>query len=61
MVGKAPTAELARNVVNTLGRIEDFIATHTPPFIAKVYKPTTADSASAADAPGRIELWYPKR
>jgi PIN like domain len=61
LVGKAPTAELARNFVNTLGRIEDFVASHTAPFIAKVYRPTTTDSASAVDTPGRIELWYPKR
>jgi PIN like domain len=61
LIGSTPTADLARNFLNTLGRIEDFIATHTPPFIAKVYRPTVTEAASTNDPPGRIELWYPKR
>jgi PIN like domain len=60
LIGSPPTAEL-RNFVNALGRIEDFSATHTLPFIAKVYRLTITDSASAADAPGRIQLCYPTR
>jgi hypothetical protein len=34
---------------------DPFLDLHTPPYIAKVYRPTS-DGAM-----GRIELWYPKR
>lgn len=60
VVGQAPTADLARNFVNTLGRIEAFLDAHDPPFIAKVYRPTAGEFEKAASAPGRVELWYPK-
>lgn len=60
MVGQAPTAALARNFVNTAQRIDDFVASHAPPFIAKVYRPTATELAASVTAPGRIELWYSK-
>lgn len=59
VIGQAPFPELARNFVNTIGRIDAFVAIHKPPFIAKVYRPTPAERAKNAKAPGTISLWYP--
>jgi hypothetical protein len=59
IVGAAPFADLARAFVATLPRIEHFLAQHEPPFIAKVYRPSPAETARRSVAPGRIELWYP--
>ena len=61
IVGHAPYADLARSFVNTLPRIEEFLNGHTPPFIAKVYRPMPAELALNADALGRVELWHPVR
>ena len=60
VVGQVRTPELARNFVNSLHRIEAFLAAHTLPFIAKVYRPTHTELMKSETAPGRIELWYPK-
>ena len=57
VVGKAPFPELAESFVLTLPRIEAFLAKHTPPFIAKVYRASEAVGPSAG---GRVELWYSK-
>ena len=74
VIGKSPHPELARQFVATLPKIEAFLAAHTPPFIAKVYrapavKAATLHAASGLTAKGqaRIEpvaagtvaLWYP--
>lgn len=60
VAGKVPLAELARNFVNTLPRIEAFVGSHQPPYIAKVYRPTTTELARDASASGSVLLWYPK-
>ena len=60
VVGQSPTAELARNFVLTLHRIESMLDEHKPPFILKIYRPTLAESAQAASIAGRVEVWYPK-
>ena len=60
LVGKVPTGELARNFVLTADRIERFLARTDQPFIAKVFRASTAELASNPDAAGRIELWWPK-
>ena len=60
IVGAAPFPELARAFVATLPRVERFLADHKPPFIAKVYRPAPAESASGA-TPGHIELWHPRK
>jgi hypothetical protein len=54
VVGKAPNAELARNFVGTLRRIETMLDSHPPPVILKVYRDSTPGTA------GRVEVWYPK-
>jgi PIN like domain len=59
IVGHAPHLVLARDFVATLPRIERFLARHTPPFIAKVYRPQPA-TAKPRDTQGRVELWHPR-
>lgn len=60
VVGKAPNAELARNFVRTVGRIESMIEAHPPPVILKVYRATPAELAQSPTAPGRVEVWFPR-
>lgn len=59
IVGDAPFPELAHAFVATIPRIEQFLANHQAPFIAKVYRPTPDKTAPRRSEPGRIELWYP--
>jgi hypothetical protein len=60
VVGKVPTAELARNFVRTLHRVESMLDEKVPPVILKVYRAAASELANAVDAPGRVEVWYPK-
>lgn len=60
VVGNAPHAELAANFVRTAGRVTAFVDRHTPPFIAKVYRPAPAEIAANPRAPGSVTLWYPR-
>jgi len=60
VIGHAPYAELAKNFVATLPRIEAFLARHETPYIAKVYRPSAPDVARNPLTPGRITLWYPR-
>jgi hypothetical protein len=60
VIGKAPFPALASSFVSTAPRIEAFLGRHRPPLIAKVYRPTTSELAKRPDAPGRIELSYPR-
>jgi hypothetical protein len=59
IVGAAPFPDLARAFVTSRAVIENFLRRHRPPFIAKVYRPSPAETARRSTAPGRIELWYP--
>lgn len=60
VIGKLPYPQLARNFVATLPRIEAFLTAHSPPFIAKVYRPTSAELTKSVDALGSVTLWYPR-
>lgn len=60
VVGQVPTAELARNFVASLQRVEAWLDRAPGPAILKVYRPAPAELARSPDAPGRVELWYPK-
>lgn len=60
VVGSVPYPELARSFANTRSQIETFLDNHTPPLIAKVYRPRPDEAARRVDAPGRIEIWHPK-
>jgi hypothetical protein len=59
IVGKAPFPDLARAFVNSLPVVETFLARRRRPFIAKLYRPASAETARRSTAPGRVELWYP--
>jgi hypothetical protein len=61
IVGKAPFADLARSFVATERRIERFVANHSPPYIAKVYRASMAELEKNPSASGRVELWYSPR
>jgi hypothetical protein len=60
VTGKVPHAELARNFVKTLPKIEVFLDERTPPYIAKVYRPPPAELTRDPDSSGSILLRYPK-
>jgi hypothetical protein len=59
VVGHAPYPVLAEHFVHTLPRIEAFLATRKPPYIAKVKRPALKEPARGADAQGSVSLWYP--
>ena len=59
VIGDARLASLASNFVNSMPRIETFVAAHQPPYIAKVYRPSPEDLARNPKAQGTITLWYP--
>ncbi len=61
VVGKAPYPDLARSFVATLDPILAFLATHQPPVIGKIYRPSPAEVSRNPAAHGRVELWYPKQ
>ena len=61
LVGKAPTAEFARNFIRTLPRVEARLDALKRPAILKVYRPTPAQLLQSASAAGSVELWYPSR
>jgi hypothetical protein len=54
VVGKAPYAQLAESFVGTLGPIQSFIAGHSGPWIAKVYRPP---ANKPAGTPGSVAMW----
>jgi hypothetical protein len=60
VVGQAPSAELARNFVSTVRRIEAMLDAHPPPVILKVYRASPAVLAQSPHAAGHVEVWYPK-
>lgn len=60
VIGKLPYPELAKHFVATLPKIEAFLDKHTPPFIAKVYRPSPAELARNPSSGGEVLLWYPK-
>jgi len=57
--GQAPYPQLAEWFVQTLPRIEAFVAAHAPPYMAKVQRPTPKELSGNPKAPGRVVLWVP--
>jgi hypothetical protein len=57
VIGKAPFKDLALSFVATRARIERFIAEHTAPYIAKVYRASPDEVARNPSAPGRVVIW----
>ena len=60
VVGKAPSADLAKNFVHTRQLVETRLAQHAPPVILKLYMAPPAVRSAAAPVPGRVDVWYPK-
>ncbi len=60
VVGKAPFPELAANFVRSYHRITAFLDRYRPPFIAKVYRASPKELTLNPEAPGRVELWFPR-
>ena len=60
VMGKAPYPDLAKSFVVTVPRVLAFLASHEPPVIGKVYRATPRELARNAQAPGRVELWFPR-
>ncbi len=58
IVGAAPFPDLARAFMTSIPAVQYFLRRHRPPFIAKVYRRSPADTARHGSAPGRVELWY---
>jgi hypothetical protein len=58
-IGKAPLPVLAHSFAATRHRIQAFVDAHSPPWIAKVYRPSPRDLADNPHAPGTVSLWYP--
>lgn len=58
VVGDAPFADLATAFVASSAKVIAFLESRTPPFIAKVYRPTPSELARNANATGRIEMWH---
>jgi hypothetical protein len=56
VIGKAPFPDLAQSFVATRNRIETFLDRHTPPFVAKVYRPQPAELEKNENAPGTVSL-----
>jgi hypothetical protein len=53
-------AMLAESFVRTHERIEAFLAKHSGPLIAKVYRASPKELAKDPAAIGRVERWYPQ-
>ena len=53
--GDAPAVELAKNFVNTLAKVMATLERTTPPFIAKVYRPSPHELI-ALGRPGSVEV-----
>jgi hypothetical protein len=60
VVGHAPYSELAKNFIATFPKIENFVDSFAPPFIAKVYRPTPSELLKNRTATGSVMLWYPR-
>jgi hypothetical protein len=60
IIGKASFPKLAENFVASIPKIERFLDSHEPPFIAKIYRPSPADLARKPDSTGSLMLWYPR-
>ena len=58
VVGRVQFPELARSFVATRDRIETFVANHSPPWIAKVYRAGASDLTRNPLAAGRVEQWH---
>lgn len=61
VIGKAPFPQLAKHFVATAPKITEFVEQHSPPWIAKVYRPSATELVKNKDAAGSVLLWYPSK
>jgi hypothetical protein len=54
--GESKTLNHARNFVNSLSKIESFIAEQPAPYVAKIYRPSPVEEGLARGVPGGISL-----
>lgn len=54
---KATFPDLANNLVTCLHKIEQFLKTHPPPFIARIYLPTPEQRLRGSRKSGEVKLW----
>ena len=59
VIGHPPMVNLARSFVAASTRIQQFVSRHQPPYIAKVYRPSSSALAKNPAALGEIRMWYP--
>jgi len=57
VVGKASHREHAENFVTCINKIERFLNKYAPPFIAKVYRPSSEQQRRGSRKKGRVELY----
>lgn len=57
VVGQASHRDLAENFVECVYKIEQFLNKHHPPFIAKVYRPSSEQKLRGSRKKGTVELW----
>lgn len=55
LIGKHPHEKLARNFVNTIGKVRECIEANEDGFIARVYLP--GEDAFRKSRPGRLKVW----
>nr|QIQ10810.1 hypothetical protein GLBDPPGF_00016 [uncultured bacterium] len=59
VIGQATHAELAHAFVKTLPSVVRFSEQHSPPYIAKVHRPSPSEIAKNPEARGTVTLWHP--
>jgi len=57
IIGTAAFPALAQNFIITHPKVEHFITSNDPPFIAKIYRASEAERARNPAAPGQVTLW----
>lgn len=61
VIGKATFPVLAKHFVDTIAKVETFVADTEAPFIAKVYRPSAHELENNPNAAGTITHWYPEK
>ncbi len=61
VVGQAPTSVLAENFVRTIARVDAVLDDLPAPAIVKVYRASPKELAAWPSAPGRVEVWFPRK
>ena len=57
VVGRGNHKTLAENFISCIPKIVRFLNRNSPPFVAKVYRPSSAQVRRGSRKTGRVELW----